>query len=101
MFTLDTSKPSEEKKRPFDLERYLETSVVPKICELFDSWSGFLEEDMTRAEGSAEDPEDMARTARRDSSLVRHGIEHDLQENLPKIFGQEITGRVLKAFREL
>ena len=38
--------------------------------------------------------------AARDEVVRRNGIEFDLTSNLPRLFGEEITEKVVKAFRD-
>ncbi|KAL2635881.1 hypothetical protein R1flu_007360 [Riccia fluitans] len=73
----------------------VENIVLPTARKVFDTWLDAFRN------GSKEIMDDIDRRtmAKRDAQLKRHGIEVDLSANLPKLFGQRITDRVIAAYR--
>ena len=47
-----------------------------------------------------EEGEARIKLAARDEAVRRNGIEFDLTSGLPRLFGEEITEKVVKAFRD-
>jgi red chlorophyll catabolite reductase len=70
-------------------------SVLPTVRKVFMAWSEAFRN------GGKEIMDDVDRRvmAKRDAQIKRHGIEVDLSSNLPKLFGQKITDRIVAAFR--
>lgn len=69
--------------------------VLPTVRKVFTAWTDAFRN------GGKEIMDDIDRRimAKRDAQIKRHGIEVDLSSNLPKLFGQRITDRVVAAFR--
>ncbi|KAL3683935.1 hypothetical protein R1sor_001957 [Riccia sorocarpa] len=73
----------------------VESIVLPTAKKVFSIW---LDEFRN---GSKEIMDDIDRRimTKRDGQIKRYGIEVDLSANLPKLFGQRITDRVIAAYR--
>ncbi|KAG6541177.1 hypothetical protein Mapa_017411 [Marchantia paleacea] len=73
----------------------VENVVLPTAKKVFGTWLDAFRN------GGKEIMDDIDRRtmAKRDAQIKRHGIEVDLSANLPRLFGQRITDRVIAAYR--
>lgn len=80
------------------VDAFLTDLLHPGAKQVFGTWL-----DTFRASsGGGQQPAgpERDRLARRDDMIKRQGLEMDLTANLPRLFGQEVTDRVVDAFLE-
>eukprot|EP00271_Cylindrocystis_brebissonii_P005796 TRINITY_DN1808_c1_g1_i1.p1 TRINITY_DN1808_c1_g1~~TRINITY_DN1808_c1_g1_i1.p1 ORF type:complete len:386 (+),score=81.12 TRINITY_DN1808_c1_g1_i1:62-1219(+) len=76
------------------LDKGVKEILYPIVKKVVEEWAASVRKAQSVPESEREE------MAKRDMSVIQNGIEKDLTGSLPRLFGEEVTARIVEAFRK-